>query len=97
MKTNLTISFCLFVTASVVSGCSSTTPKIDARFGEASNTLRAQQLRDPAAAVRNEKRMVDGIGGQAASNAVDQYNKSFTKPAPPMTILNMGVMGGGIE
>ncbi|HJW24924.1 MAG TPA: pilus assembly protein [Rhodocyclaceae bacterium] len=74
------------------SGCSTlTTPESDARFGASSMTLWAQQSRDPAASVRNEKRPVDGIEGKAASNAVDQYYKSFTKPAPQMTILNLGV------
>lgn len=71
-----------------------TTPASDARFGVATMTLKAQQTRNPAAAVRNEDRPVDGIDGQAASHAVDQYYKSFTKPPPPMTILNMGVLGG---
>lgn len=82
------------VLALLASACGTTTPQIDARFSEASNALKSQQMRDPAAAVRNEARLVDGVGGQAASNAVDQYNKSFTKPAPSMTIMNMGVVGG---
>jgi hypothetical protein len=77
-------------------GCA-TTPQVDARFGDATTGLRAQQLRDPAASLRNDQRPVDGMGGQAASNAVDQYNKSYTKPAPQMNILNMGVLGGMAE
>lgn len=77
------------------SACSSmTTPATDARFGTATMALKGQQTRDPAAPVRNEGRPVDGLEGPAASNALDQYYKSFTKPAPPMTILNMGVLGG---
>jgi len=91
--TNYKLPATLLAVALLTAACG-TTPQTDAGFGEASLTLKAQQLRDPAAAVRNEKRTVDGIEGQAASNAVDQYYKSFTKPAPPMTILNMGVLGG---
>ena len=77
-------------------GCA-TTPQVDARFGDATTGLKAQQQRDPAASLRNEQRPVDGVGGQAASNAVDQYNKSFTKTAPQMNIINMGVVGGTVE
>jgi len=57
-------------------------------------TLKAQQLRDPAAAMRNVNRPVDGIEGPAASHAVDQYYKSFSQPASPMTIFNFGMAGG---
>lgn len=81
--------------AALGAACSTlSTPATDARFGVATMTLKTQQTRDPAASVRNEERPVDGIEGQAASHAVDQYYKSFTKPPPPMTILDMGVLGG---
>lgn len=79
--------------ALLAAGCVATTPQTDAAFGGASMALRAQQMRDPAASVNNENRPVDGLEGQAAGNAVDQYYKSFTKPAPAMTILNLGVAG----
>lgn len=90
---NLKLPLTLAALAMLTAACG-TTPQTDANFGEASLTLKAQQLHDPAAALRNEKRTVNGIEGQAASNAVDQYYKSFNKPAPTMSILNMGVFGG---
>lgn len=84
------------IAISLLFGCG-TTPQVDARFGDATSGLKAQQLRDPEAPLRNSQRPVDGVGGQPASNAVDQYNKSFTKAAPQMNILNMGVLGGAVE
>ncbi|TXG98359.1 MAG: hypothetical protein E6R09_11455 [Rhodocyclaceae bacterium] len=82
------------ITALCCCAACETTPQIDAGFGNASMALKAQQTRDPMASVRNEGRLVDGLEGQAASNAVDLYYKTFTKPPPPMTIFNMGVVGG---
>lgn len=82
----------LVATAVMFAGCA-TTPQVDERFGEASAVLKAQQTRDPAASVRNENRPVDGLEGRAASYAVDQYYKSFTKELPPMPIINFGLQG----
>lgn len=87
--------FCLFglmAAALVFAGCS-TTPRVDESFGGASTILKAQQTRDPAASVRNENRPVDGLEGRAASYAVDQYYKSFTKEPPPMPVINFGLQG----
>lgn len=90
---NLHLLASVLLASAVAAGCA-TTPGFDAHFGESTLALRAQQLRDPAAPVRNEKRPVDGIEGPAASHAVDQYYKTFTKPPPPMTIYNFGVAAG---
>jgi hypothetical protein len=90
---NLHLLASVLLVSTVAAGCG-TTPRLDARFGETTTTLRAQQLRDPTAAVRNEGRPVDGIEGTAASHAVDQYYQTFTKPPPPMTIYNFGVAAG---
>lgn len=82
----------LLAVAALVAGCG-TTPQIDERFGETSMGLKALQTRDPSASLRNENRPVDGLEGRAASYAVDQYYKSFTKEVQPMTILNFGLQG----
>jgi hypothetical protein len=84
-----------FAAASFMSGCVATTPVVDARHGETLMTLKAKQTKDPAAALRNENKSVDGIEAQAASNAIDRYYKSFTLPPAPMNIINIGAPSGG--
>lgn len=82
----------LLLSLSLLAACG-TTPQTDASFGTSTMAIKAQQMRDPAASVRNENRPVDGIDGKSASHAVDRYQQSFSVPAPPMTILNLGVGG----
>lgn len=78
----------------LLAGCETSSPYVDKRFGEATMALKAQQTKDPAATLKNENRPVDGLEGRAASNAVEQYYKSFAKEnTQPMTILNLGVSG----
>lgn len=92
MRTRIQLLTILSAVFFTVAGCA-TTPQVDERFGEASAILKAQQTRDPVASVRNADRPVDGLEGRAASNAVDQYYKSFTKEPPPMPIINFGLQG----
>jgi hypothetical protein len=84
----------LLAAVSLLAGCASTTPALDASFGEALMTIKARQTRDPAAALTNANKSVDGIEAQAASNSMDRYYKSFATPPAPMNIINIGAPAG---
>lgn len=56
-------------------GSISTTPETDARFGESTSIIKAQQTLNPDAS-RNTN-PVAGIDGKAAKGAMEQYRKSF--------------------
>ncbi|MCB1916436.1 MAG: hypothetical protein KDG52_12065 [Rhodocyclaceae bacterium] len=70
--------------------CTSTTDRLDARFGQSMTALQAQQTADPAAPLRNQDRMVLGFEARAAAVAVDRYYSSFAKPPKPVNIFNIG-------
>lgn len=60
-------------------GCvATTTPRMDARFGESVTMMRAQQTLDPQASANTN--LVTGIDGKAAKGALDNYHDSFRKP-----------------
>ena len=77
----------------VLAGCASTTPRLDAKFGDAVNTANAQQIINPDAS-RNTY-PVAGIDGQAANSIIDNYHKGFEAPTPALsgTIGSIGVGG----
>lgn len=77
-----------------LTGCVATSPEWDARFGEATRGLTAQQVISPEASLNTNP--VNGIDGKAANGAMDQYTKSFTRPtAQPELSLTGGSIGGG--
>lgn len=78
-----------------LTACAATTPHWDARFGEATKTLMAQQTRDPQATDLNEDRLVDGIEGRSARETMDRYYKSFSEPPRPYSVLTIGVGTAG--
>ncbi len=61
-----------------LTGCGSTTPDLDAKFGDAVRTVRQQQTLNPAAPTGNNP--VIGIDGLAATSAQDLYRESFKTP-----------------
>ncbi len=72
-----------------LTGCGSTTPDLDAKFGDAVRTARQQQTLNPAAPMGNNP--VLGIDGRAAASAQDRYQDSFK--APPKTFEVLGIGG----
>ena len=81
-------------TAVLGAGCAaSTSPVFDSRFGDASRTLRAQQLIDPNAPTRNADAR-PAKDGRTMREAMDRQVESFRQP-PPTNIVNLGVGGGG--
>lgn len=77
----------------MLSGCAvSTTPKTDARMGEAFAVMKAQQTIDPEASRNTDP--VTGLDGKAAKGALDNYRDSFRKPpAETANVLTIGVGG----
>lgn len=65
-----------------LSGCMSTSPTWDARFGEAVRVVVAQQVIDPAASSRVGP--VSGVDGKAAQAAMSEYVNSFVQPQAQM-------------
>lgn len=69
----------------------STTPRVDEKFGESMTILKAQQTLDTNAS-RNNNDPVLGIDGRAAKGALDNYRESFRKP--PAEFANLPIFGG---
>lgn len=76
-----------------LTGCGSTTPDLDAKFGDAVRTARQQQTLNPAAPMGNNP--VLGIDGQAAASAQDRYHDSFKTPPKTFEVFGIGASGGG--
>jgi type IV pilus biogenesis protein CpaD/CtpE len=80
--------------AALLAGCAATsTPNLDAKFGQSMNTLKAQQIINPDASRNTDP--VAGIDGQAANAIIDRYHKGYEAPAPALT-GTIGSSVGGI-
>lgn len=64
----------------VLAGCAPTTPRLDAKFGDAVNQAKAQQTINKDASRNTDP--VAGIDGQAANNIIDRYHKTYETPTP---------------
>jgi hypothetical protein len=74
----------LWVLISVgVSGCMSTTPQWDQRFGESLTQIKAQQILHPVPAPADPQ--AGGMDAQAAVRAQNQYLHSFDVPVEPQS------------
>lgn len=76
----------------VLAGCASKTPNLDAKFGDAVNLAKAQQIINPDAPGKTYTEK--GIDGQAAKDIIVRYHKAYESPsaAPGGAI---GTVGGG--
>lgn len=79
----------------LLSACVSTTPNLDATFGEATRQTLRQQIINPQAS--NDTDPVVGIDGRAARDAMDNYHKSFATPekSKDLSIGEGAASGGG--
>jgi len=68
------------------------TPRWDARFGDATRTAFAAQVLDPDAARRHST--VDGIDGASAAAAQQRYRQSFAEKPDPAPAFTIGLGGG---
>jgi hypothetical protein len=77
----------------LLAGCavSRTTPRWDARFGDATRAAFAQQVINPAAAA--DTRPVTGTDGQSAAAAQQRYQKTYIDPPPVQNSFTIGIGG----
>jgi hypothetical protein len=68
-----------------LTGCASTTPNLDARFGEAVMQARAAQTINPDAS--NNPDPVSGLDGRAARSAMERYHESFKTPPSTFNVI----------
>jgi hypothetical protein len=71
--------------------CLATSPRLDARFGDAVNVAKAQQTLNPDAS--KNRNVVAGIDGKAAQETMLRYRESFKSPPPPSNVFTIGVSG----
>lgn len=74
--------------AVTLAGCASTTPILDAHFGEAVLAARAQQTINPDASLNTDP--VSGLDGRAARESMVRYYDSFKTPPPTFNVINIG-------
>ena len=74
------------LTAALLTACASTTPVLDANFGNAVRQARSAQTLNPDASANRDP--VLGIDGQAAAAAQDRYQESFKAPPKTFEIIN---------
>lgn len=73
----------------LMAGCAgTTTPELDAKFGDAVRTSRERQTLNPAASANKDP--VLGIDAKAAVNTQERYQDSFRSPPKTFEILGIG-------
>jgi hypothetical protein len=74
--------------ATQLTGCGSTTPELDAKFGDAVRAAREAQTLNPAASANKDP--VLGLDGKAAVHAQERYQDSFKSPPKTFEITTGG-------
>lgn len=72
----------------LLTACASTTPVLDANFGNAVRQARTSQTLNPNASANRDP--VLGIDGQAGAAAQERYQESFKAPPKTFEIINIG-------
>ncbi len=93
MTTQLRITMVLAACA-LLSACVTTTPNMDARFGDSVQIAQARSTIDAGATVRNASNPVAGLEGPAARAAYDRYLFSFVRPQPQSNAFVLGLSSG---
>ncbi len=75
--------------AGILTACAEPAPRYEAEFGSATRATLNAQIINPDAG--NNQDPVAGLDGQAANDALENYQKSFAKPEPSPNALNIGV------
>lgn len=91
-----TISLKVFFGAvglAALSGCTTTTPHLDSKFGHAVNAAKAQQTLNPEASKNTDP--VAGIEGTPAKESIDRYHDTFKAPPPTFEVININSGSGG--
>jgi hypothetical protein len=83
-RTTLGLGALLALTA-----CASSSPVLDASFGNAVREARAAQTLNPKASAQNTQPAL-GIDGKAANEAQKRYVDSFKAPPKTFEVINIG-------
>lgn len=86
--TTASVRLTALLASSVLAGCSTTTPQLDAVFGQAVREARAAQIINPRASENTDPVM--GIDGKAGAAAQQRYQESFQAPPETFNIINIG-------
>ncbi len=78
----------LIATALAMSGCASSTPNYDERFGDAVRQSRQSMTINPTPATQPA-----AMDGKAAKEAIVRYQDSFKAPPPAMNVINLNSGG----
>ena len=77
-----------------VTGCASTTPNYDAKFGNAVREAKLRMTINPDAGKNPDQ--VSGMDGKAAGEAIILYQGTYKSPPPAANVINIGGnIGGG--
>jgi hypothetical protein len=91
---NLSINFTqAVVLAIIMTSCATPTPQLDEKFGEAVNSAKALQIINPDAGLNEQS--PDGMGGKAASGAMDRYHDSYKTPQLQTNVFTIGIGESG--
>ncbi|MBK5204392.1 MAG: hypothetical protein JJD98_02980 [Polaromonas sp.] len=74
--------------AALLTACASSTPVLDANFGNAVRQARIAQTLNPNASANRDP--VLGIDGKAGAAAQDRYQESFKSPPKTFEVINIG-------
>ena len=77
----------------LLTGCTSTTPEYDKRFGDAVRQSRLQMTINPDAGRTADAAW--GMDGTSAREALVHYQNTFKTPPPVTNVINIGGSGGG--
>lgn len=88
-STRLASVACAALLLTLVGGCVSRTPSLDAQFGKSVRLLNAQQTINPNAVANADP--VLGLDGRAAMSGYGDYQKSFAKPEPQSSTFTIGI------
>ena len=72
-------------------GCTTTTPHLDSKFGQAVNAAKAQQTLNPEASKNADP--VSGQDGKAGKESMDRYQESYKAPPPTFNVINVNSGG----
>jgi hypothetical protein len=89
VTTRLASVACAALLLTLVSGCASRTPNLDAQFGKSVRLLNAQQTINPNAMANTDP--VLGLDGKAALSGYNEYEKSYAKPEPQQSTFTIGI------
>ncbi len=91
--TSMSITFFAVALSACAGTSQTTTPHLDAHFGQAVNLAKAQQTLNPDAALNAQP--VTGIDGKTAEAVLERYYEGIKQEPAPATVINIGGGLGG--